>query len=230
MWDFTSPDIVYGEDALSRLADVSGARAFILTDETLVELGYLHQVKEYLAINNIAIRSFSQIEPEPSIETVQLAHQAIVDFAPDIVIALGGGSVMDVAKVSWLMYEQPGIKIEEISIFTSYDTGKSRLVTIPTTSGSGADMTPGVVLTDPQQGRKIVLYAREFQPSLTIVDPSLVMQVPAQVTADTGMDVISHAVEAFASPWHNDFSDGLAVKALQLAFVLSAYCLYGWFR
>jgi alcohol dehydrogenase class IV len=182
-------------------------------------LGYLGQVKEYLTVNEIAIQSFSQIEPEPSIETVQLAHQAIVEFAPDIVIALGGGSVMDVAKVSWLMYEQPGIKIEEISIFTSYDTGKSRLVTIPTTSGSGADMTPGVVLTDRQQGRKIVLYAREFQPSLTIVDPSLVMRVPAQVTADTGMDVISHAVEAFASPWHNDFSDGLAVKALQLTFV-----------
>ncbi len=219
MWDFTSPDIVYGVDALSRLADVTGTRAFILTDQTLVELGYLRQVEEYLTANNIAIRSFSQIEPEPSIETVQLAHRAIVAFTPDIVIALGGGSVMDVTKVSWLMYEQPGIKIEEISIFTSYDTGKSQLITIPTTSGSGADMTPGVVLTDHQQGRKIVLYAREFQPSLTIVDPSLVMQVPAQVTADTGMDVISHAVEAFASPWHNDFSDGLAVKALQLAFV-----------
>ncbi len=218
MWDFTSPDIVYGEDALSRLADVPGFRAFILTDVTLVELGYLRLVEEYLSVNEIATRSFSQIEPEPSIDTVQLARQAIIDFAPDIVIALGGGSVMDVAKVSWLMYEQPGIVLEEISIFTSYETGKSLLITIPTTSGSGADMTPGVVLTDRQQGRKVVLYAREFQPNLTIVDPGLVMRVPAQVTADTGMDVISHAVEAFASPWHNDFSDGLAVKALQLAF------------
>jgi len=225
MWDFTSPDIVYGEDALSRLADTPGSRAFILTDKTLVELGYLRQVEEYLSENEIAIRSFSEIEPEPSIDTVQLARQAIVDFAPDIVIALGGGSVMDVAKVAWLMYEQPDIVLEEISIFTSYETGKALLITIPTTSGSGADMTPGVVLTDRQQGQKIVLYAREFQPSLTIVDPGLVMKVPAQVTADTGMDVVSHAVEAFASPWHNDFSDGLAVKALQLVFeyLLLAY-------
>jgi alcohol dehydrogenase class IV len=217
MWQFTSPEIVFGDDALNWLSDLEGSKAFIVTDRTLVKLGILQRVLDQLAYNNIDYEYFADVEPEPSIQTAEQVKQAIMNYRPEMVIALGGGSVLDVAKVAWFMFELPDIKLEEINIFTSYDAGRSRLIAIPTTSGTGADVTFGVVLTDTVNERKIVVYAREFQPSLTIVDPSLAMEMPPNVTADTGMDVVSHAVEAFASPWHNDFADGLSIKAFQLA-------------
>ncbi len=216
MWQFSSSEIVFGEDALSRLNEITGGKAFVVTDATIVGLGFLEYIREQLAPTGITIEIFDRVEPEPSIQTVLEAKQAITDFEPDLILALGGGSVLDAAKVAWLLYERPNIQLEEINIFSSYGVGRSRLITIPTTSGTGADVTMGAVLTDPDQKRKIVIYAREFQPYLTIVDPIFAMAMPAQITADTGMDVVSHAVEAFGSPWHNDFSDGLAVEAMRL--------------
>lgn len=218
MWQFTSPEIIFGDDALSWLSELEGSKAFIVTDRTLVKLGILQRVLDLLAGNNISYDYFADVEPEPSIQTAERAKQAIRKYQPEMVIALGGGSVLDVTKVAWFMYELPDIHLEEINIFTSYDTGRTRLIAIPTTSGTGSDVTAGVVLTDTVNEQKIVIYAREFQPSLTIVDPSLAMEMPPNVTADTGMDVVSHAVEAFASPWHNDFTDGLSIKALQIVF------------
>jgi alcohol dehydrogenase class IV len=218
MWYFNCPKVVFGEDALSRLADLVGQRAFIVTDANMVSLGIVGRVTEILEGSGIEHGYFAEVEPEPSIDTAMKARQALVDFAPDIVIGLGGGSCLDVCKVAWFLFERPEITLDEISPFTDYQVGETELVAIPTTSGTGADASVGVVLTDTQAGQKVVVYALEFQPQLTILDPSLVTGLPPQITADTGLDVVSHAVEGFASPWNNDFADALCLRAIQLVF------------
>lgn len=218
MWYFNSPKIVFGEDALSRLADLVGQRAFIVTDANMVELGMVDQVTGFLESSGIQHGYFAEVEPEPSIDTAMKARQALIDFQPDIVIGLGGGSCLDVCKVAWFLFERPEMTLEEISPFADYEVGSTQLVAIPTTSGTGADASVGVVLTDKAANQKVVVYALEFQPQLTILDPSLVSGLPPQITADTGLDVISHAVEGFASPWNNDFADALCLRAMQLVF------------
>lgn len=217
MWQFSSPEIIYGEDALSRLADFQGERTVIVTDKTLVEAGLASLVLEHVALADEDYHFFDDVEPEPSVQTVERARQMIDGVDPEYVIALGGGSVLDVAKVAWFLHEHPELRLDEISIFTTYAPPKSRLIAIPTTSGSGADVTVGVVLTDPRGERKMTLYARELQPTLVLVDPMLTGSMPRQLTADSGMDVVSHAIEAFTGAWHNDFSDGFSVQALRLA-------------
>jgi alcohol dehydrogenase class IV len=219
MWIFTSPQIVFGESALGRLDELSGSRAFIVTDANMVHLGFVARVQEHLEKAAIESQVFAEVEPDPSIQTVERCWAAMSGYEPDVVIALGGGSCLDAGKTAWFRYERPDVPLEQINPFEPFEIpGKARLVAIPTTSGTGADATIGVVLTDTELNRKIVVYARELQPQLTIVDPSFVMGLPPQITADTGMDVLTHAVEAFASPWHNDFSDGLCLKAVQLVF------------
>lgn len=217
MWQFSSPEIVYGEDALSRLAKVKGRRAVLVTDRTMIELGFSQTVEDRLE-PEIDLSVFAEVEPEPSIGTMRRARQVMDEVTPDAVIALGGGSVLDVAKVAWFLYEHPHVSLEEITIFDVYDPPSSQMIAIPTTSGSGAEVTVGVVLSDPEARRKLTIYAYELQPTLIIVDPAFTIELPRQLTADTGIDVISHAIESFTGAWHNDFSDGLSVHALKLAF------------
>jgi alcohol dehydrogenase class IV len=219
MWIFTTPEVVFGEDALSRLADIKGSRAFVVTDANMRELGFLARVEEQLASAGMESAAFTEVEPDPSVQTVERCTAALSTFAPDVVIGLGGGSCLDAAKTAWFRYERPDVALDAINPFERFDMpGKAKLVAVPTTSGTGADATIGVVLTDREAGRKIVVYARELQPHMTLVDPSFVMGLPQAITADTGMDVLAHAIEAYASPWNNDFSDGLAMKAIQLVF------------
>lgn len=219
MWIFSSPEVVFGEDALSRLGDLKGTRAYIVTDANMVDLGFVERVQALLESAGIESDTFTEVEPDPSIQTVERCISSLTAFGPDVVIGLGGGSCLDVAKTAWFRYERPDVALEAINPFERFDMpGKARLIAVPTTSGTGADATIGVVLSDREAGRKIVVYARELQPHLTVVDPSLVLGLPPAITADTGMDVLSHAVEAYASPWHNDFADGLALKAIQLVF------------
>lgn len=219
MWIFTSPEVVFGEDALSRLGELKGTRAFVVTDANMRGLGFLARVEEQLASAGIECAAFAEVEPDPSVQTVERCITALTEFGPDVIIGLGGGSCLDAAKTAWFRYERPDVALDAINPFERFDIpGKAQLVAVPTTSGTGADATIGVVLTDSEVGRKIVVYARELQPHLTVVDPSFVMGLPKQITADTGMDVLTHAIEAYASPWNNDFSDGLAMKAIQLVF------------
>jgi alcohol dehydrogenase class IV len=217
MWQFSSPEIVYGEDALSRLADIRSRRVVVITDQALVELGYSRLVEEQLGAET-ALELFADVEPEPAIQTARRARQVIDDVQPDHIIAVGGGSVLDVAKVAWFLHEHPEVLLEEISIFATYSAPKTRLIAIPTTAGSGAEVTVGVVLSDPESRRKLAIYAYELQPTLIIVDPRLTEQMPSRLVADTGIDAVSHAIESFTGAWHNDFSDGLSVHALRLAF------------
>jgi alcohol dehydrogenase class IV len=219
MWYFTSPEIVFGEDSLSRLDEIVGNRALIVTDKTVVSLGHADLVKQRLSSVGIDCLLFDGVEPEPSIETAKKGAEIAQKFAPDWIVGLGGGSVIDAAKAIWVSYERPDINPDEINPFD--DLGlrrKAKMIAIATTSGTGSDANWGLVLTEPVEGRKLVLGCREVQPDIAVVDPIFAMSMPPQLTADTGMDVLTHAIEGYISKWRNDFSDGLCLKAMQLVF------------
>ena len=220
MWYFVVPEVVFGQDALSHLAQLKGKSAFIVTDKNIVKLGFVDKVKEQLSQAGIQATVFDEVEPDPSLQTVQKGVALINQYKPDLVVAVGGGSVMDAAKAMRVQYERPDIKPEEINPFIS-DLGlgaKCKLVCIATTSGSGAEATFAVVLTDTAEQRKLSLINREIVPDIAIVDPEMARAMPPQITADTGMDALTHAVEGYTCTWKNDFTDGLCIEAIQLVF------------
>jgi len=221
MWYFVVPKVVFGPDALSHLAELKGKSAFIVTDKNIVKLGFVDKVKEQLAQAGITIANvFDEVEPDPSLQTVQKGVALMNRYGPDLVVAVGGGSVMDAAKAMRVEYERPDIKPEEINPFiTDFSLGtKCKLVCVATTSGAGAEATFAVVLTDTADQRKLSLINREILPDIAIVDPELARAMPPQITADTGMDVLTHAIEGYTCTWKNDFTDGLCIKAIQLVF------------
>ncbi|MCC6190743.1 MAG: iron-containing alcohol dehydrogenase [Anaerolineales bacterium] len=219
MWHFSSPQIVFGPDALTHLAQLAGRQAFVVTDPTLLRLGPVERVQEQLAAASIPAEVFAEVEPDPCLETVRRCAAAMTAAGPDWIIGLGGGSCLDVSKAAWLLYERPDVDPAAINPFDTFGLRRrARLIAIPTTSGTGSEATWAVVLTDCAAGRKLALGARELQPDLAIVDPSLVKSLPAGLTADTGLDALTHAIEGYACTWHNDFADGLCLKAIQLIF------------
>lgn len=219
MWYFGSPTIVFGEDALSELASLKGKRAFVVTDPNIVRLGLIDKVIQQVSAAGIQCDIFGEVEPDPSIETVMRGAERMRRFAPDWVIGLGGGSSMDAAKAMWVLYEHPEMVPAEINPVVSLTLRqKARLITIPTTSGTGAETTWAIVLTDTQEGRKLGLGSRENMADLAIVDPAMVAGLPAGIAADTGMDALTHAIEGYTVTWHNDFCDGLCLMATKLVF------------
>jgi len=219
MWYFVIPNVVFGQDALSHLAELKGKLAFIVTDKNIVELGLVDRVKEQLYQAEIQSTVFDEVEPDPSLQTVQKGVALMNKYGPDLVIGVGGGSVMDAAKAMRVQYERPDIKPEEINPFIS-DLGlgaKCKLVCIATTSGTGAEATFAVVLTDTAEQRKLSLINREIVPDIAIVDPEMAWAMPPEITADT-MDALTHAVEGYTCTWKNDFTDGLCIKAIQIVF------------
>jgi len=219
MWYFNSPEIVFGEGALAHLKEIEGRRAFIVSDENLVALGFVESVQGHLAKAGLESGLFSQVEPDPSLETVSRGTRAMADYQPDWIVGLGGGSCIDAAKAMWVLYERPDIKPEAINPVERLGLRrKARLITIPTTAGTGAEVTWAIVLTDTQEERKLGLGSRENLADIAIVDPTLSKSMPSRLTADTGLDALTHAVEGYASAWANDFSDGLCLKAIELIF------------
>jgi alcohol dehydrogenase class IV len=220
MWYFVVPEVVFGQDALTRLTELQGKSAFIVTDKNIVSLGFIDKVKEQLSQTGIESSVFDEVEPDPSLQTVKKGVALMNQYGPDLVVAVGGGSVMDAAKAMRVEYERPDLKAEEINPFIS-DLGlgaKCKLVCIPTTSGTGAEATFAIVLTDTADQRKLSLINREVGTDIAIVDPALAMVMPPGLTSSTGMDVLTHAVEAFSCTWKNDFTDGLCIRAIQLVF------------
>jgi alcohol dehydrogenase class IV len=220
MWYFVVPQVVFGQDALSHLAELTGKSAFIVTDKNIVKLGFVDKVKEQLSQARIQATVFDEVESDPSLQTVEKGVAMMNQYGPDLVVAVGGGSVMDAAKAMRVQYERPDIKPEEINPFIS-DLGlgaKCKLVCIATTSGTGAEATFAIVLTDTADQRKLSLINREVVPDIAIVDPELARAMPSQITADTGMDALTHAVEGYTCAWKNDFTDGLCIKAIQIVF------------
>jgi alcohol dehydrogenase class IV len=218
MWFFSSPEIVFGDEALTYLEQLQGERALIVTDPTLHQLGYTALVERHLHAANIATQVFAEVEPEPSIQTVQRGAAVATAYAPDWIVGLGGGSAMDAAKAILALYERPDLEPEAISPVAPLGLQRAKLIAIPTTSGTGSEATWALVLTDTAERRKVALASRELVPRLAIVDPALTRQLPARLTADTGLDALTHAIEGYTSTWHTDFTDGLCLKACQLIF------------
>jgi alcohol dehydrogenase class IV len=219
MWFFRCPEFCFGEDALTQLASLQGKRAFIVTDENIVGLGFVAAVQAQLAAAHIESQVFAEVEPDPSIKTVKRGAQAMMDFAPDWVIGLGGGSSMDAAKAMWILYERPDLEPEEINPFDELHLRqKAHLICIPTTAGTGSESSYGIILTDTDEQRKLTLGSRDATPDLAIVDPAFTAHLPRQITADTGIDVLTHAIEAYTCTWANDFTDGLCLQAIRMVF------------
>lgn len=230
---FKVPNKIYFEknatQYLAKMPDIS--RVFIVTDPVMVKLGYVERVEHYLRQrrNPVAIEVFYDVEPDPSVETVERGTQMMNSFQPDCIIALGGGSPMDAAKGMWLFYEHPDVTFHSLKqkfldirkrTFKYPKLGqKAKFVAIPTTSGTGSEVTSFAVITDKKNGNtKYPLADYELTPDVAIVDPEYVYSLPRTAVADTGMDVLTHAIEAYVSVMANDYTDGLAIKAIQLVF------------
>jgi len=220
MWWFTSPKIVFGEDALEQLKTVEAKRVLVITDPVVTKLGMLELVLKELKHVTPDVDVFDQVEPEPSFENVDKVAEAVRRFRPDLIVALGGGSCIDAAKAAWILYERPDLKLEAVSPLTKLDLRKkARFLAIPTTAGTGSDATWVVVLTDRAQNIKVdYIASRELTPDFSILDPRFILKLPREATAYTGLDAITQGIEAYVNQWQNDFSDGLALKSIQLLF------------
>ena len=230
---FKIPPKIYFERGsvqyLEAMPDVK--RAFIVTDPVMAKLGYVDKVTYYLnkREDSVHYEVFSEVEPDPSVETIMRGVRAMNAFQPDVIIALGGGSAIDAAKGMWLFYEHPdtsfdGLKLKFIDIrkraFHFPNLGKkARLVAIPTTSGTGSEVTSFSVITDKANGNiKYPLADYELTPDVAIIDPQFAATMPKSIVADTGLDVLTHAIEAYVSVMASDYTNGLAIKAIELVF------------
>ncbi|AKU64136.1 acetaldehyde dehydrogenase [Aggregatibacter aphrophilus] len=227
---FKVPSKIYFErDSIQYLQSMGGMeRVVIVTDRTMVDLGFVEKIAHQITArgNHVTYQLFADVEQDPSIETVRRGTELIRSYKPDTIIALGGGSAMDAAKVMWLFYEQPEVDFRDLvqkfmdirkRAFKFPQLGrKARFIGIPTTSGTGSEVTPFAVITEDNKKYPIADYS--LTPTVAIVDPALVMTVPAHVAADTGLDVLTHATEAYVSILANDFTDGLALQAIKLVF------------
>ena len=229
---FKVPEKIYFEAGsiayLEKMQDIS--RAFIVTDPGMVKLGYVDKILYHLRKRSQYVHSeiFAEVEPDPSFDTIKKGVEMMNTFNPDVIIAIGGGSPIDAAKGMWLFYEHPeadaeGLKLKFMDIrkrtYKFPKLGeKAKMVCIPTTSGTGSEVTSFAVITDKKINKKYPLADYELTPDVAIIDPDLVKSLPKSVTADTGMDVLTHGLESYVSNMASDFTDGLAMKAIELVY------------
>ena len=228
-WFRVPPKIFFEKDSITYLRHIEADRVMLVCDPGMVQFGYANLVKRQLELNRHkpAVDVFSDVEPNPSTNTVYKGLERFVDFQPDVIIALGGGSAMDAAKAMWMFFEHPdvsffGAKQKFLDIrkrtYKIPYAQKTTFICIPTTSGTGSEVTSFAVITDSETHIKYPLADYALTPDIAIVDPALVMSVPASVTADTGMDVLTHAIESYVSVMASDYTRGLSLQAIKLVF------------
>jgi acetaldehyde dehydrogenase/alcohol dehydrogenase len=230
-WFKVPPKIYFEPNAIRYLADMPGVhRVTVVTDHTMTKLGYVDRVITVLQQREerVALQIIDDVEAEPSVTTVDRGAELMRSFRPDTIVALGGGSAMDAAKVMWLRYEHPEVVFADMrekffdvrkrAVKFPIPGERARLVCIPTTSGTGAEVTPFAVITDNTTGQKYPLADYALTPSVAIVDPVLAADLPRTITADSGFDALTHATESYVSVYANDFTDGLALQAIKMIF------------
>ena len=228
-WFRVPPKIFFEKDSITYLRHIEADRVMLVCDPGMVQFGYADLVKRQLELNRHkpAVDVFSDVEPNPSTNTVYKGLERFVDFQPDVIIALGGGSAMDAAKAMWMFFEHPdvsffGAKQKFLDIrkrtYKIPYAQKTTFICIPTTSGTGSEVTSFAVITDSETHIKYPLADYALTPDIAIVDPALVMSVPASVTADTGMDVLTPAIESYVSVMASDYTRGLSLQAIKLVF------------
>ncbi len=230
LWLQLPPKIYFKTGCLSlALTDIADKdKAFIVTDKPLYDLGYPKKVTERLNELGIDFRIFADVEPDPTLATVKRGLEVMKEFQPDVIISLGGGSPMDAAKIMWLMYEHPDTEFEGLAlrfmdirkrIYQFPKLGvKAQMVAIPTTSGTGAEVTPFAVITDEKTGLKYPIADYELTPNMAIVDPELVMNMPKNLTAYSGIDVLTHGLESIASVFATEFTIPYSLESIKLIF------------
>ena len=217
---FTLPrDLYHGKGSLDALKELKGKKAIVVTGGgSMKRFGFLDQVTENLKAAGMEVRLFEGVEPDPSVETVMKGAKAMQEFGPDWIVAIGGGSPIDAAKAMWAFYEYPDTTFESLCIPFNFPTlrTKAKFCAIPSTSGTATEVTAFSVITDYAKGVKYPLADFNITPDVAIVDPDLAEKMPPKLTAHTGMDAMTHAIEAYVSTLHCDYTDPLALHAIKM--------------
>jgi alcohol dehydrogenase class IV len=226
---FTLPrDLYHGKGSLEALKGLKGSRAIVVVDGgSMKRFGFLDKTVAYLKEAGMEVRLFEGVEPDPSVETVMKGAAAMREFQPDWIVSIGGGSPIDAAKAMWAFYEYPETTFEQLCIPFNFPTlrTKAKFCAIPSTSGTATEVTAFSVITDYAKGIKYPLADFNITPDVAIVDPDLAETMPKKLTAHTGMDAMTHAVEAYVSTLHCDFTDPLALHAIKMIdeFLIPSY-------
>lgn len=220
MGRFTLPrDLYHGKGSLAELKNLKGRKAIVVTGgHSMKTTGFLDKTVDYLKEAGMEVTVFDGVEPDPSVETVMRGAEAMRDFEPDWIVAIGGGSPIDAAKAMWVFYEYPDAKFEDLITPFSFPTlrTKAKFCAIPSTSGTATEVTAFAVITDYSKGIKYPLADFNITPDVAIVEPEIAETMPAKLCANTGMDAFTHATEAFVSTLHCEYTDPLAIRALQI--------------
>ena len=217
---FTLPrDLYHGKGSLETLKTLSGSRAIVVVGGgSMKKFGFLDRVESYLKEAGFEVRLFEGVEPDPSVETVMKGAEAMREFQPDWIVAIGGGSPIDAAKAMWAFYEYPDTTFDALCTPFNFPTlrTKAKFCAIPSTSGTATEVTAFSVITDYQKGIKYPLADFNITPDVAIVDPDLAETMPKKLTANTGMDAMTHAIEAYVSTLNCDYTDPLALYAIKM--------------
>lgn len=217
---FTLPrDLYHGENALEALKTLTGKRTVVVVGGgSMKRFGFLDKVEAYLKEAGMEVKLFEGVEPDPSVETVMKGAAVMREFQPDWIVSIGGGSPIDAAKAMWAFYEYPDVTFEDLCIPFNFPTlrTKAKFCAIPSTSGTATEVTAFSVITDYEKGVKYPLADFNITPDVAIVDPSLAETMPKKLTAHTGMDAMTHAIEAYVSTLHCDYTDPLALHAIEM--------------
>ena len=230
-WFKIPPKVYFEPNAIRYLSEMEGLeRVMIVTDESMVKLGFAQRIIDQLnrRKNKVAYEVFAGVEPNPDITTVKRGLEIMNSFKPNAIVSLGGGSAIDAGKIMWLFYERPDADFKELiqkfsdirkrTVKYPHLGNKAKFIAVATTSGTGSEVTPFAVISDKEHDKKYPLADYALTPNVAIVDPNLVMTVPARPTAATGMDVLTHATEAYTSILANDYTDGIALQAIKIVF------------